>query len=124
MRAGLLRQLREEIAQQLREEIRREMHAEQNQPSTQQQHQETNRDTYERNAEIRKPTTLNGRDNYTTWRDSIQMDAHMIEAKEILDQIKPPDGNEIDIARWQTKNEILHTRILQTIASHVRETIS
>ncbi|KAI9038199.1 uncharacterized protein KD926_011138 [Aspergillus affinis] len=149
MRAGLLRQLREEMAQQLREEIRREMHAEQHQPSTQQQHQETNRDTsYERNAEIRqldlvyreqehirklakskfgtrKPTTLNGRDNYTTWRDSIQMDAHMIEAKEILDQTNPPDGsNEIDIARWQTKNEILHTRILQTIASHVRETIS
>jgi hypothetical protein len=70
-------------------------------------------------------TTLNGRDNYTTWRDLILMDAHMIEAKDVLDQIEPPNNSsEIDIARWQTRNEILHTRILQIIASHVREMIS
>lgn len=150
MRAGLLRQLREEMAQQLREDIRREMRAEQQYKSpVQQSHQETDQDlSRERNTEIQqldlayreqerirklakskfstqRPAILNGRDNYTTWRDSILMDAHMIEAKNVLDQAKPPDGsNDIDIARWQTKNEILHTRILQSIASHVRETIS
>lgn len=149
MRASLLRQLREEIAQQLRDEIKREIRAEQQDPSPAQQlHQDINRDaSYKRNAEIqqldlvyreqerirklakskfgtRKPITLNGRDNYTTWRDSILMDAHMIEAKEILDQTKSPNGSDIEIAHWQAKNEILHTRILQTIASHVRETIS
>jgi hypothetical protein len=48
----------------------------------------------------------------------------MIEAKEILNQIEPPNSSEIDIARWQTRNEILYTRILQTVASYVRETIS
>jgi hypothetical protein len=147
MRAGILRQLREEMAQQLRDEIRREMRAEQ--LPAQQLHQEINRGaSREHDAEIQQlylvhreqeriqklakskfgtqqPTTLNGRDNYTTWRDSILMDAHMIEAKDILDQIEPPNNSsEIDTARWQTRNEILHTRILQTIASHVRETIS
>jgi hypothetical protein len=48
----------------------------------------------------------------------------MIKAKEILDQTMPPDSSEINIARWQIKNKILHTRILQTIAPHVREMIS
>jgi hypothetical protein len=53
------------------------------------------------------------------------MDAYMIEANDILDQAKPPTGSDvIDIALWETKNEIMHTRILQSIASHVQETIS
>ena len=69
-----------------------------------------------------QPTILNGRDNYTIWRDSVLMDANMIEAKVILDQTEPPDSD--NTVQWQTKNEILHTRILQSIAPHVRETIS
>jgi hypothetical protein len=49
----------------------------------------------------------------------------MVEAKDILNQTKPPDGSsDIDTACWNAKNEVLHTRILQTITSHVQETIS
>jgi hypothetical protein len=109
MRAGILRQLREEMAQQLRDEIRRELRAEQqDQSPAQQLHKEINQGaSREHDAEIqwlylvhreqeriqklakskfgtRQPTALNGRDNYTTWRDSFLMDAHIIKAKEIL----------------------------------------
>lgn len=48
----------------------------------------------------------------------------MIKPKDILDQTEPPDGSEIEIPKWQIKSEILHTRILQSIAPHVREMIS
>ena len=146
---GLLRQIREEITKQVRDEVRRETRTEQQQSPTQYLHQEINQIApYDRNAEIqqrdliycerqdirklaksrfgtRKQPVLQGRDNYTKWRDSILRDAHMIEAKNILDQTNPPnDSNEIDIARWDTKNEIMHTRILQSITPHVQETIS
>ena len=134
----------------MRSEIRREIRAEQqHQSPTQQLHQEINQNaSYGRNTDIQQrdliyrekqdiwklakskfgtqaSILLNGRSNYTAWRDSMLMDAYMIEAKDILDETKPPNGsNEIDIARWETKNEILHTRILQSTARHVQQTIS
>ncbi|CBF81124.1 hypothetical protein AN5227.2 [Aspergillus nidulans FGSC A4] len=135
-RAKLRRQLREElgreIVEELRDEIRREIHEDA---------------SYDRNMRIqqldllyrerkriwklakskfrtRRSVILSDRHNYITWRDSVLMDAYIIDAKDIFVQTKPPNGsNEIDIACWDAKNVIMRTRILQSIASHVRETI-
>jgi hypothetical protein len=124
MREEMVRQFRNEMAQQIREEIRREMRAEQqHEAPTQQFHSETNQDVsciqtiiinqldlvYREQERIRrlakakfggrKAIMLDGRENYIKWRDSMLMDAYMIEAKDVLDQTESPYSDEIETAR-------------------------
>ena len=144
----LVEELRDEIRREIHEVRAEQQQQQQQQSPTQQLHREINQDaSYDRNIRIqqldllyrerkriwklakskfgtRRSVILTDRDNYITWRDSVLMDAYIIEAEGILVQRKPPNGsNEIDIACWDAKNDVMRTRILQSIASHVLETI-
>lgn len=65
---------------------------------------------------------LVGRDNYTRWRQSILLDAHFIEAKDILvHEITQPPEDPIEQTRWAVKSRLLHTRILETLSTDIQE---
>ena len=73
-----------------------------------------------------KPIQLLGRENYMKWRESMLSDAYMIEATHILEgnQQSPPSEDKIDIARWSKQNEVLYTRLLQSMSPQIKSTIN
>ncbi|KMW69691.1 hypothetical protein, variant [Blastomyces dermatitidis ATCC 18188] len=60
---------------------------------------------------------LNGSVNYLEWKSSILADAHLIQAKDVLikGETVPPTTVPLDIELWNRKNELLYTRIFQSL---------
>ncbi|OJD28534.1 hypothetical protein ACJ73_00061 [Blastomyces percursus] len=62
---------------------------------------------------------LNGSNNYQEWKSSILADAHLIQAKNVLvkEETVPPTTVPLDIEIWKKKNELLYTRIFQSLTA-------
>jgi hypothetical protein len=74
-----------------------------------------------------KPIQLLGRENYIKWRESMISDAHLIDATHILEENQessPYEANSIDTARWQKQDEVLHTRLVQSMSPTIKSTIN
>jgi hypothetical protein len=64
--------------------------------------------------------------NYTAWRSSILADAQLISAVDIImkEQLQPPQGlSRLDQEIWKKKNELLFTRIFQSLHYTVRDSL-
>ncbi|KMW69690.1 hypothetical protein BDDG_13841 [Blastomyces dermatitidis ATCC 18188] len=68
---------------------------------------------------------LNGSVNYLEWKSSILADAHLIQAKDVLikGETVPPTTVPLDIELWNRKNELLYTRIFQSLNATVRDSL-
>ncbi|KAJ5619407.1 hypothetical protein N7510_003391 [Penicillium lagena] len=125
-------QISTELLQQLREQITSELRAQLlgDKPNT-----PRNSDLNEERERIRKlakerlatkPIQLHGRDDYIKWRESILSDAYMIDATYILEenQESSPFVDAIDTTRWDKQNEVLYTRLLQSMSPHIKANIN
>ncbi|OJD26307.1 hypothetical protein ACJ73_02309 [Blastomyces percursus] len=63
--------------------------------------------------------------NYLEWKSSILADAHLIQAKDILikEETVPLITVSLDIELWNRKNELLYTRIFQSLNATVRDSL-
>ncbi|OJD09402.1 hypothetical protein ACJ73_10348, partial [Blastomyces percursus] len=63
--------------------------------------------------------------NYLEWKSSILADAHLIQAKDILvkEETVPPTTAPLDTQLWNKKNELLYTRIFQSLNATVRDSL-
>ncbi|KAG5295506.1 hypothetical protein I7I50_08275 [Histoplasma capsulatum G186AR] len=67
--------------------------------------------------EGRHAVVLTGSNNYLEWKSSILADAHLIQAKDVLtkEETVPPTTVPLDMELWNKKNELLYTRIFQSL---------
>ncbi|KMW66932.1 hypothetical protein BDDG_11799 [Blastomyces dermatitidis ATCC 18188] len=68
---------------------------------------------------------LNRSVNYLEWKSSILADAHLIQAKDILikRETVPSTTVPLNIELWNQKNELLYTRIFQSLNTTVRDSL-
>ncbi|KAG5288066.1 hypothetical protein I7I48_10151 [Histoplasma ohiense] len=75
--------------------------------------------------EGRHAVVLTGSNNYLEWKSSILADAHLIQAKDVLikEETVPPTTVSLDMELWNKKNELLYTRIFQSLNATVRDSL-
>ncbi|OAX83497.1 hypothetical protein ACJ72_02149 [Emergomyces africanus] len=85
-------------------------------------------DEFRKNAKTKlegKHTIILNGINYLEWKSSILADAHLIQAKDILtkEETMSSATASLDIELWNRKNELLYTRIFQSLNATVRDSL-
>ncbi|KAL4864492.1 hypothetical protein BDV12DRAFT_201102 [Aspergillus spectabilis] len=75
-------------------------------------------------TKLGEPKVILQYDNFEAWRNNTLMDAHLIDAGDMLlyEQVSPP-SKEMNPKLWWKKNDIIFTRMLQSIHHTIKDTL-
>ncbi|KAG5303745.1 hypothetical protein I7I50_10609 [Histoplasma capsulatum G186AR] len=86
-------------------------------------------DEFCKNAKVklkgRHAVVLTESNNYLKWKSSILADAHLIQAKDVLtkEETVPSTTVPLNMKLWNKKNELLYTRIFQSLNATVHNSL-